>query len=299
MDDKLRNALVAAREGDEARARLILAEYLRAEPNNVAAWVLLSKLAASDVQKAAFLRKVLELDPQHAYARQALQELGQAPAPVISTPAASVEERDEPALPVDALPQPVQEPTTPYHEEVLAEERPAADDGIDDDLFEDFFAQPSLRAEEFEEQVATEEPDWDVSDESDDFDVQAGGGSIPPWVDVDSTMLETPSSPASAPEADLSIADNDELPEWLREEGADDWLDEETEARYTPVEEQDDIQAEQTASEKAARLSAAMAMAPEADVVDESGGRGWLLILLLIIAAVIFLMLVYAVLTAL
>lgn len=305
MNEKLRSALVAARDGDEARARLILVEFLRNEPDNVPAWVLLSKLAETDVQKAAFLRKALALDPDHAYARQALEQLGQAPAPIIAGDPGSPAGREESLPRADRATPVVQEPITPFHPE-LSEEEHHQDDifeesGFDDDLFEDnLLDQAHLEEDTVEELEDQDDFTWEISDTPADLDAQASGDTIPPWVDVDGTMAETPSSADTSSTVEFTDESEDELPEWLREEGADEWLDEETEARFAQSPPDDAELEEQTTSEKAARLSAAMAMeSPSVTDSDTEEGRGWLLTLLLIIAAVIFLVLVYTVLTVL
>jgi len=271
MNEELQNALVAAKSGDEEEARLILAEFLRREPDNVPAWVLLSKLAASDVQKAAFLRKVLNLDPHHAYARQALQELGQAPPPVITNVSRS---QPEPASQV----QPLQEAST---------DEASASFDYEEEMY-------------FAEEEVELEPESDLPDSEDpgDLSAQEDDEPIPPWVDVDETMFDRPQRPAMTEAADES---EDELPEWLMDEGdegGDEWLDEVTEAHYTDSATQPSDPEEAGASEKAARLEAAMAAQKPAvgAAPDSDSSRGWLLPLLLIVAAVIFLALVYAIL---
>lgn len=87
MNEALREALEAVNGGQPGKARVILAEYLRDDPGNIPAWVLLSKLATTESQKSAFLRKIIDLDPQHAYARQALAEMR-----AVELPAAGEEE---------------------------------------------------------------------------------------------------------------------------------------------------------------------------------------------------------------
>lgn len=240
----------------------MLAEYLRAEPDNVPAWVLLSKLANSPIQKAAFLRKVLDIDPDHAYARQALQEIGQAPAPVVN---AVDEPRAEPATDDSAA-------------EELATQQP--DPELD---FKDDYA-------ELEEAVEPVEDDWPVSEDPSDYESQAAGDTIPDWISSHETMIETGTREGIA-RSDVTGAeqeDEEELPEWLREDDT---------AGATQVAPATTDAEEAAASEKAARISAAMAQRAPAVVEPETeSDRGWLLPLLIVVAVAVFLLLVYAVL---
>ncbi len=272
MNEQLRDALVAAKSGDEEKARMILAEFLRHDPDNVPAWILLSKLATSDVQKAAFLRKVLDIDPDHAYARQALSTLEQAPAPRVAEMSdAGVQENDlsedvsEAIVAEDLAPEPEFEPFD------FEDEFPTAEKEL---------TEPSAES--------TPESGWTTLDDSIDYEAQADGDTLPPWMPADETVFETP------PPVVAEDEDEGELPSWLQEEAAEDWLTEEEEAlrsAWQPSEAED-----AAASEKAARLARAMASEGSSEV-DTPSGRGWLVGLLLLVAAAIFLVLVYVVLT--
>lgn len=306
MDQELRDALLAARDGDEPRARLILAEYLRRDPDNVAAWVLLSKLAPSNGQKAAFLRKVLDLDPSHAYAREALQQLGQAPAPVVADhmePAAAqidepapqtgepayseAEEIEEPIAPFDFdLEEPTVQ-TSAYAEDTFLEtdyEEPIPPEtGLDPIEQDQFDAMP-------EDMNAMDEDLWHVSEMPEEVAAQEGDEEIPSWVDVDAPMFEA---------SDVDEAPDEDLPEWLLEEGAAEWLDEEAEARQAQREQTLSAAEEADASTREAKLSAAMSKQQPRLVTDveEEGGLNWMLMALIIVAIITFLALVYVILT--
>lgn len=263
MNEVLHDALVAARSGNQEKARVMLAEYLRGDPDNVPAWVLLSKLAASPVQKAAFLRKILDIDPDHAYAQQALQEIGHAPAPVVNA-------GDEPEAAEQAPDDSVAEELAPQQPdpEIDFEEGPA----------------------EIEETVEPLEDDWPVSEDSSDDESQTVADTIPAWIHSEETMIESATrQDAAQPDAtDAAQEDEEDLPEWLREDdapGAVQGTQATTEAE------------EAAASEKADRISAAMAQQAPAVIEPETeSDRGWLLPLLIVVAAVVFLLLVYAVL---
>ena len=75
MKEELRQALMAIKERDEETARLILSRLLQDDPDNIRAWILLGKMAHNDTQRTAFLNKVLQLDPNNIYAKNALQEI--------------------------------------------------------------------------------------------------------------------------------------------------------------------------------------------------------------------------------
>lgn len=263
MNEVLRDALEAAKSGNPDKARVMLAEHLRREPDNVPAWVLLSKLAKSPVQKAAFLRKVLDIDPDHAYARQALEELGQAPAPVVNADAGP---------PAEKMPE--EEPS----------EQPAAQEPVPEPILPEEHA-------EVEETVEPLEDEWPVSEGAGDYDEQATAETVPPWMSADETMIESePVESAAEPAvSEPAQVEEEEYPEWLRDEEED----------ATPRVVQETTGAEEAAaSEKAARLSQAMAQQSPAVVEPEAeSDRGWLVPLLIAVAVVVFLLLVYAIYT--
>lgn len=263
MNEVLRDALEAAKSGNQDKARVMLAEHLRRDPDNVPAWVLLSKLAKSPVQKAAFLRKILDIDPDHAYARQALEELGQAPAPVVNAGAQP---------PAEEAPE--EEPS----------EQPAAQEPAPEPVLPEEYA-------EDEEIVEPLEDEWPVSESVADYDAQATGETLPPWMPADETIIDRePAERAGEPAvSEPAQVEEEEYPEWLRDEEAD----------VTPHVAQATTDAEEAAaSEKAARLSQAMAQQSPAVVEPEAeSDRGWLLPLLIAVAVVVFLLLVYAIFT--
>lgn len=286
MNEVLRDALEAAKSGNADKARVMLAEHLRREPDNVPAWVLLSKLAKSPVQKAAFLRKVLDIDPDHAYARQALEELGQAPAPVVNADAGP---------PVEEVPEeePSEQPAAqePLPEPVLQEERAQADETVepieDEWPLSEGAADYDEEGAEVEETVEPLEDEWPVSEGAADYDEQATGETVPPWMSADETMIER--DPAEPAVSEPAQAEEEEYPAWLRDE----------EAELTPHVAQATTDAEEAAaSKKAARLSQAMAQQSPAVVESEADSdRGWLVPLLIVVAIVVFLLLVYTIYT--
>lgn len=68
----LHDAYTLIQSGKYEEAQTMLDTILRDEPSNVGAWYLASYLAESVEDRMARLRRVLELDPNHAHAREAL-----------------------------------------------------------------------------------------------------------------------------------------------------------------------------------------------------------------------------------
>ena len=95
MTATLQEAIAAVRRGETERAQLLTAEVIRDNPDDTHAWYLLSQLVDSDARRAAYLSKVLALDPTHERARA---DLG--------------------ARPTEDAPQPVTEFTPPATEAV-------------------------------------------------------------------------------------------------------------------------------------------------------------------------------------
>ncbi|MCA9932703.1 MAG: hypothetical protein H6662_20235 [Ardenticatenaceae bacterium] len=72
MDQRVQEAISAARTGNEREAQRLLSAVLKDDPEQVQAWFLLSHLVESDQKRQAYLGKVLALDPGHEQARQRL-----------------------------------------------------------------------------------------------------------------------------------------------------------------------------------------------------------------------------------
>jgi hypothetical protein len=70
---QLRTAYEAAKAGDRPRARQLVKEILKVEPNNDAAWYLNAKIAETRQMSIHCLEKVLEINPSHARASQDLE----------------------------------------------------------------------------------------------------------------------------------------------------------------------------------------------------------------------------------
>lgn len=272
MNEELREALEAVNAGQPDKARVILAEYLRDDPGNIPAWVLLSKLATTESQKSAFLRKIIDLDPQHAYAREAMAELGGAEPPTtigeevsdlepvseeVALQDADVDVAFEGALAEEEAPSELASLGEPFSQESVEtldfeEEVPATVD--DEARAVDAVAPDFTSSETFVEDEPDEDlVDWlssdspDIGEEEDDAD----------WLDFDD--LE-PFDEEGAEEGELDWADfieneevetfeedvsmsSDALPSWVDTGESEDTLFEapaaQSPAQTDPVEEDD------------------------------------------------------------
>ncbi len=122
--EQLAKAAAAIEAGNMSEAHVLLAQAIKADPNDVDAWLLLSQTAGSAEQKKTFLKRALIVDPDNETARQRLAELDVSvePAPVVT--AADESPAEEPpqaedagrVAPTDAaIPQVagIEEPVTP------------------------------------------------------------------------------------------------------------------------------------------------------------------------------------------
>lgn len=75
MNEKLQQAITAARSGQSTEAQILLTQVLKENPEETQAWFLLSNLVDSEQKKLTYLGKVLALDPQHKMAKQMLARL--------------------------------------------------------------------------------------------------------------------------------------------------------------------------------------------------------------------------------
>lgn len=81
-------AVAAAKQKDFATARTLLKQLLKQEPNNVDAWLLGAYVVESRSDAIRCYERALQIDPDHAYAKQKLSELKSLPpepAPAVST----------------------------------------------------------------------------------------------------------------------------------------------------------------------------------------------------------------------
>lgn len=107
-DELVKQAVAAARAGNEEDSRRLLARALQLDPNNVSAWRAAAQLARSREDTEQALRRVLSLQPGDPWATENLERLEAASHPAAEAPAAPV----EPAAP-EPEPEPEWEPEPP------------------------------------------------------------------------------------------------------------------------------------------------------------------------------------------
>lgn len=232
MKEQLQEALLAVKAGEEERARIILAELLREDADNVPAWILLSKLSTSDVQKAAFLRKVLALEPGHAYAQEELSRMG-ALSPPQAQPAQEVAAAEPGVSEVEAeAPAEFEQPQTDSgdHEGTDVDAAPWAEEGDivtaeppDDSL--DWFLPEAEEEEAIEsslEALSREDAEPEALFAEETAPAEAAPAEAAP---AEATAAEEPAADAPAEEArDYDPSDyaaqeeSGTVPPWLPEE---------------------------------------------------------------------------------
>jgi hypothetical protein len=77
MEQQMKEAINAARQGEKENAQRLLVDLLQQDAEQEQAWFLLSHLVDAPQQREAYLGKVLALNPAHAQARQRLLYLRQ------------------------------------------------------------------------------------------------------------------------------------------------------------------------------------------------------------------------------
>lgn len=78
-DEQVEQATALARSGRREEARQILSAVLRANPNHLQAWAVMSRLARSREEAERCLKQVLRIDPANEWAMRHLRELGEQP----------------------------------------------------------------------------------------------------------------------------------------------------------------------------------------------------------------------------
>lgn len=223
MSDLFAQAQAAVQAGNPEKAHVLLAQLLKEDRRNVAAWYLLSTITPSAEQEAVFLQKVLKLDPTHMAATAQLSRLEAGAAKPVLTP----------VMPV------AREVSTPP--------------------------------------VRTSRP---ISQAADDFEAQASGETLPPWLAAEENLADTGVGlPAAAAAPSPAL----EIPDWLQEMPARDWEKEREEA----------IAQARAAAAQPAPPPAAPAPKPAA----RPGGSNTLLAVLVVAAVVVFVILVYLLIT--
>jgi hypothetical protein len=140
MNQKLQQAIQAARVGDNKKAQYLLSQTLQEDPEEVQAWYLLSLLVDSEAKQTAYLQRTLALDPTHEKAQARLVELT---APAVAAEvveeaapmSAWVEEEDEEwEVETAVIPPPIPTVPAPDQGEETEEELEATIESLSDIL---------------------------------------------------------------------------------------------------------------------------------------------------------------------
>ena len=231
---QLEDALTAAEAGDKNTAYVILADLLKTAPNNVDAWVALSGIVDDEKQKRTFLTRALTLQSDHSQALALLRQLDSPPAaePDIVVESPVVDETSEQAAAADvvAAEPDALEPGAEVEPDPLPEIiEPAVIPGLEDTAYlsaEDMAALHQRLEPEPDHTVVAPRP---VSQAAEDFEAQASGETIPPWLMGEGgEVIPESEAIASALEPEQALAEDlaPEVPDWLQDELADSWEDE-------------------------------------------------------------------------
>ena len=75
VNERLQQAIAAARAGNHDQARSLAAQVLEEEPDSTNALLLLSAIAESRNEQIGYLNRILVVDPEHEFAQRQLTEL--------------------------------------------------------------------------------------------------------------------------------------------------------------------------------------------------------------------------------
>lgn len=99
MNPKLQQAIAAVRSGQKKEAQFLLTQVLKEDPDESQAWFLLSQIVDSEQKRLVYLRKTVDLNPDHELAAQRLAQLeGVEPVAEVSLPEEAVEADPELAM---------------------------------------------------------------------------------------------------------------------------------------------------------------------------------------------------------
>ena len=161
MNEKLQQAIAAARNGQAVEAQLLLTQVLKEDPNETQAWFLLSTLVDSEQKKTAYLGKVLALEPDHQMAQKMLARL-QVPEPAAveaEVEVESVEPAEDAGLETEQMTLPDMAPISSSTADFLAQEK---GDTLPEWMLEEEGIEPTERvqADVVEETTTAAVPDW-------------------------------------------------------------------------------------------------------------------------------------------
>lgn len=182
--EELEKAAQAIAAGNHREAHLLLARVIKSHPDNVDAWLMLSQTTASPEQQKTFLKRALLIDPNHPTAQARLAALEGEPTEVVSPPAA-----------------------VPTPEPEAAPE-----------------VAPPIHSPAGEEEATVPWNPLPVSDNLLDYEVQAQGETVPPWMAGEGEFIGSDAAPAMSSDNVPTIPDAP-VPDWLRSDLEETWLE--------------------------------------------------------------------------
>jgi hypothetical protein len=222
-DERLHQAIAAARAGKYPEAKVLLNRLLEDDPNNANALFLLSALSETKEQQIERLNRVLEIQPDHSGARSRLEGMGEIPkidaakAETILEDEISVETTVQETLispPIETLGKDQEQPAEISLAEAgasLEEVENQSEEPIDEPLSE-----PGDALEATVVAATVLEPR--VSNDPADFEGQAEGDTVPDWMAEDGETIRRPAEPAEKTDFAEPPAVEEELPDWLLDE---------------------------------------------------------------------------------
>jgi hypothetical protein len=301
MKEELEQAYAAIKNGEEEQARVLLARMLKDDPEYIPGWVLLSKLAPNNMQKAAFLDKILSLDPGHIYARQEMEALEAGISSTVaaaSTGAAVAEGSEEAAIAAAQVDAPVStvEETVSVEPPRVRDEEPELPAGVaaPQAAAAEPVLEPDVEGEEAEagygeeeagepEEEGTVERRMPISADPFDYEAQAAGDTLPPWLAEDEALLAEELDAGEAADVER-MPPEPELPDWLKEEPSAGWQAEEPAGGPVRLKEEESVEAGGPST---------IARRPRMATTPVAASPPWLLIALSIALIIVFLLLIY------
>jgi hypothetical protein len=223
-DEKLHQAIAAARAGKYPEAKVLLNRLLDDDPDNANAWFLLSALSETKELQIARLNRVLEIQPDHSGARSRLEGMGEIPEidAALTAPVHEDEALVEPTMqetlvvsPIEALGEDRERPV-----EVSLAEADASLDNFEDQNKEELVDEPPSDASDAlaATVVAATFVEPPVSDDPADFEGQAEGETVPDWMAEDGETIQRPAESVEATVVAAAPMVDEELPDWLTDE---------------------------------------------------------------------------------
>lgn len=211
--EQLEQATAAIADGKDKEAQMLLAQILKADPQNVEAWVLLSQVAASPEQAQIFLERAARIDPTNEMVQERFAAM---------------------RTPPDEAPAPMEAPAVEATEEEAfdqVETEPVEAEPAD---LEQVVEEEAVFMMEEEEDTPDDLPVIPVSTDPMDFEAQAEGDTLPPWLEGEEEYLAlgaaTNGGNGEALAEDLAVKSDVDLPDWLREEPVELWDEDQPDA---------------------------------------------------------------------